>query len=269
MSAYELFIGINYSGLATSTTALAELQVYAVRAGMRRCESWGSPDRRSGWSRAEVAQLLLTLAERRVRFAAGISHALSLPGAHFKRHGLGNWPDLLDHFAHRWPSHEQEVDIDTLRLRQQPDGGQGLPRAGAGSGAAGGPAEYRLTERWTSSAKSVFDFSGAAVQAQATHAGLPWVKLLRDRAAATLHMWPFDGWQPAPHKALLAEVYPAMFRNRYARGQRTPHQQHAYAVARWLADMDSRGALASYLAPPLNATELALAEREGWILGVN
>ncbi|MEY2690250.1 MAG: hypothetical protein RL375_4450 [Pseudomonadota bacterium] len=264
MSAYEVFIGINYSGLADSTTALADLQVYAVRVGAPRCEPWGCPGGTPGWSRAEVAKLLVTLAERRVRFVAGISHAFSLPAAYFKRHDLADWPALLDDFACHWPTHEPGVEVDALRARLVvPEPVVDAARR------VGKSAEYRLTERWTSSAKSVFDFSGAAVQARATHAGLPWLKQLREQAAQTLHVWPFDGWRPAPGKALLAEVYPAMLRNRYARGQRTAPQQHAYAVARWLADMDGRGALASYLAPPLNTVERGVAEREGWILGVN
>ena len=40
------------------------------------------------------------------------------------------------------------------------------------------------------------------------------------------------------------------------------------AVARWLADVDARDALAGCFAPPLTELERAIAEREGWILGV-
>jgi hypothetical protein len=264
MSAYEVFIGINYSGQATSTTPLDDLQVYAVRVGAPRCEPWGCPGGEPGWSRAGVAQLLLTLAERRVRFVAGISHAFSLPVAYYKRHDLRDWPALLDDFTSHWPTHDEGVEVDALRARLA-----GPEPAGEGAPRVGKSGEYRLTERWTSSAKSVFDFSGAALQARATHAGLPWLRHLREQGGATLHVWPFDGWHPAPNKALLAEVYPAMLRNRYARGDRSAPQQHAYAVARWLADMDGRGALASYLTPPLNPVERGVAEREGWILGVN
>jgi hypothetical protein len=35
-----------------------------------------------------------------------------------------------------------------------------------------------------------------------------------------------------------------------------------------MADMDARGALAGYFAPPLTDLERATAGREGWILGV-
>ena len=40
------------------------------------------------------------------------------------------------------------------------------------------------------------------------------------------------------------------------------------AVARWLADVDARDALAGCFAPPLTESERAMGEREGWILGV-
>ena len=45
-------------------------------------------------------------------------------------------------------------------------------------------------------------------------------------------------------------------------------QQDAYATARWMAGMDSQGALAGYFAPPLTLGERAVADLEGWIFGV-
>ena len=35
-----------------------------------------------------------------------------------------------------------------------------------------------------------------------------------------------------------------------------------------MSDMDARGALAGYFAPPLTDLERATAEREGWMLGI-
>ena len=61
------------------------------------------------------------------------------------------------------------------------------------------------------------------------------------------------------------EVYPSIFRKRYVR---MPDEQDAYATARWMIDLDARGAPASYFVPPLMDLERATAEREGWILGV-
>ena len=73
---------------------------------------------------------------------------------------------------------------------------------------------------------------------------------------------------PASGKSVVAEVYPSIFRNRYAKEGRTADEQDAYATARWMADMDARSALSQYFAPPLTDLERATAEREGWILGV-
>lgn len=67
---------------------------------------------------------------------------------------------------------------------------------------------------------------------------------------------------------MVVEVYPSISRNRYAREDRTANEQDACATARWMTDMDTRGALASCFAPPLTDLERATAEREGWILGV-
>jgi hypothetical protein len=80
--------------------------------------------------------------------------------------------------------------------------------------------------------------------------------------------WPFDGWAPAPGKPVIAEVYPSIFRKRYAGDGRSADEHDAYAVARWMADMAARGALAQHFDPPLTAAERAVADLEGWILGV-
>ena len=48
----------------------------------------------------------------------------------------------------------------------------------------------------------------------------------------------------------------------------TADEQDAYAVARWMAQMNQRGVLGSYFTPPLSDEERVLAAREGWIFGV-
>ena len=49
---------------------------------------------------------------------------------------------------------------------------------------------------------------------------------------------------------------------------RDPHQHDAYAIAAWLRAADRDGSLARYLAPALTPAEQAVAQIEGWILGV-
>jgi len=46
-------------------------------------------------------------------------------------------------------------------------------------------------------------------------------------------------WEPPQDRAVIAEVYPSLFRNRYPREGRSSDEQDAYAVARWLAEMVS------------------------------
>ena len=128
--------------------------------------------------------------------------------------------------------------------------------------------EFRLCERWTSSAKCVFQFDMQGSVAKSSHAGIPWLKQIRETVDERVHFWPYDGWTPSAGKAVIAEVYPSIFRNRYPREGRTADEQDAYAVARWLAETAARGALARYFEPPLTLPERIVADREGWILGV-
>jgi hypothetical protein len=47
------------------------------------------------------------------------------------------------------------------------------------------------------------------------------------------------------------------------------HQQDAYAVARWLKEVDLGMAIDDvYFGPPMTGKEEETAELEGWILGV-
>ncbi|MBI2946010.1 MAG: hypothetical protein HYY23_00050 [Verrucomicrobia bacterium] len=52
-----------------------------------------------------------------------------------------------------------------------------------------------MTERWTPSAKSVFQFDVQGQVATSTHAGLPWLRFIRHRCRGRVHFWPFDGWE--------------------------------------------------------------------------
>ncbi|MFM9971327.1 MAG: hypothetical protein ACKVQK_23335 [Burkholderiales bacterium] len=73
---------------------------------------------------------------------------------------------------------------------------------------------------------------------------------------------------PTPGKSVVAEVYPSIFRNRYPKEGRTADEQDAYAVARWMSELDARSALAGYFTPSLTEDERSVAGREGWILGM-
>jgi hypothetical protein len=268
VSSFDICIGIDYSGAETPTSRLKGVQVFSARPG-GMCEKWFSPalsnnGKPFNWTRAEIAQMLLVQARQGVRFLAGIDHGFSFPLSYFKRYGLKSWPEFMDDFVHHWPTDGDHVYVDFVR-----DGVRHLHANAPPPGQRVGEAsELRLCERWTSSAKSVFLFDVQGSVAKSTHAGIPWLKRLRDEAGDLIHFWPFDGWQPAPGKAVIAEVYPSIFRHRFPRQERTADEQDAYVVARWMAEMDARGVLPVYFEPPLTANEAVIAANEGWILGV-
>lgn len=268
MSSFDLLIGVDYSGAQAPTSRLPGLQVFTAKPGTKP-EKQFSPapsnnQQRCNWTRKEIAADLLARARNGERFLAGIDHGFSFPSSYFLRYQLRSWPEFLVDFVKHWPTDGDHVYVDFVR-----DGNlerRGGPAPGL---RVGKPTEFRLCERWTSSAKSVFQFDVQGAVAKSTHAGIPWLKRLRDEAGDRIHFWPFDGWDPTPGKAVIAEVYPSIFRNRYGRGMRTPDEQDAYTTAQWLADTDERGTLPRYFAPPLTDQERAIAEREGWILGIS
>ena len=100
------------------------------------------------------------------------------------------------------------------------------------------------------------------------HAGIPWLCHVRREVGDLVHFWPLDGWEIPEDRSVIAEVYPPVFRNRYPREDRTPDQQDAYSVARWLKEMCENGFLGRYLDLPLTQEEREVARLEGWMLGV-
>jgi hypothetical protein len=224
MNNFDLFIGIDYSGAETPNSRLKSLQVYAAKPG-KFPEAVPTPAinaaRARGvrvhslprhWSRSDIAHWLIGLARDGVNFIAGVDHGFSFPLSYFKRYGLTSWPQFVDDFTHHWPTDGDHVYVDFVR-----DGVLAADGTAPPSGMRVGRAnEYRLGERWTSSAKSVFHFDVQGSVAKSTHAGIPWLKRIRDEAGGRVHFWPFDGWQPPAGKAVIAEVYPSIFRNRYA-----------------------------------------------------
>ena len=156
---------------------------------------------------------------------------------------------------YHWPTADPHTYVGFVR--------KGNRRTGANN-------ELRLCEEWTAGPKSVFQFDVQGQVATSTHAGLPWLLWLRamPEVEARAHFWPFDGFDVAEGRSVVAEVYPSMFRRRYAREGRTPDEHDAFSVAAWLGDMDRRGSLDYYFKPPLDLPESRKALLEGWILGV-
>lgn len=68
---------------------------------------------------------------------------------------------------------------------------------------------------------------------------------------------------------MIAEVYPSLWRSNFASEGRTPDQHDAYCIAAWLAHADRNDMLMGLLKPDLSPTERAVAEVEGWVLGIH
>ena len=96
----------------------------------------------------------------------------------------------------------------------------------------------RLTERWTATAKSVFQFDVQGAVAKSTYAGLPWLRYLRHECKRSIHFWPFDGWDIPKGSSVVAEVYPSSWIRRFPIGSRDGDSQAAFAVAAWLHRAD-------------------------------
>ena len=133
----------------------------------------------------------------------------------------------------------------------------------------GNPRWRRLTERRAGRRHSLFRFQAPGSVAKATHAGLPWLRFIRRRLGKRVHFWPFDGWDVPAGRPVLAEVDPTLWRPAFGPGRGSLAQQDAFAIAAALDRADRDGGLAGWLRPPLTPAERAIAEVEGWILGVD
>jgi hypothetical protein len=161
---------------------------------------------------------------------------------------LPDWPRFLDDI-HRHRPTDEEIYVDFVR-----DG-----TVGNGAARMGNPRWRRLTEQRAGSAKSVFHFDVQGSVAKSTHAGIPWLRFIRQRLGPRVHFWPFDGWDIPAGRSAIAEVYPALWSRSFERG---PHWRPARRRA------DRNGSLAAFLKPELSPPERTLAQVEGWILGV-
>ncbi|MCB1556921.1 MAG: hypothetical protein KDJ15_06365, partial [Alphaproteobacteria bacterium] len=189
----------------------------------------------------------------------GIDHGFSFPLRYFETHHiLPEWPVFLDDFQQHWPTDEDNVYVDFVR-----DGS-----VGNGAARMGKTRWRRLTEERARGAKSVFHFDVPGSVAKSTHAGIPWLRFIRNNPGARVHFWPFDGWEIPAGRSVIAEIYPSLYSWNFPKADRTPDQHDAFSTAAWLSRSDHDGSLAAFFAPDLRAHERAEAQVEGWILGV-
>jgi hypothetical protein len=51
--------------------------------------------------------------------------------------------------------------------------------------------------------------------AKTTHAGIPWLRYIRQHNTDRVHFWPFDGWSVPPNRSAVVGVYPALWSREY------------------------------------------------------
>lgn len=246
---FEQYIGVDYSGAGTPDAPVDGIRVCRAKQGELPRPHDNPALRRSRWCRAELAEWLISVLEESGSTIVGIDHAFSFPAEELG--SLADWDEFLEWFCGRWRTDHETVS-EAIGAVAAPDG-----------------VGYRLTDTWSSSAQSIFHQKGIGVF-HSTFAGIPWLRHIR-RRLPEVFFWPFDGRTIPPGRSAVVEVYPAIFKRRYANDPDCPDNEHrrdAYAVCRWLAETNSRGLLEAYLDPPLTDAEWDLAHREGWILGL-
>jgi hypothetical protein len=254
---FARYIGIDYSGAETPRARLPGLSVYCAEGNGTPVAVPPVPAGRY-WTRRGIAEwLVASLSENRPALV-GIDHAFSFPLRYFQAHGLSDWSTFLDDFQRHWPTDSDHTYVDFVR--------EGVD--GNGAARMGNSRWRRLTDERAGGAKSVFHFDVPGSVAKATHAGIPWLRYVRHHLGQRVHFWPFDGWDAPAERAVIAEVYPALFNRTFPCEARNPHQHDAYCIAAWLAQADRDGILAAHLAPELIPAERKVAALEGWILGV-
>jgi hypothetical protein len=259
MPDFQHYIGIDYSGAETVESSLPGLRVYEASPFSTAREILPPPSPRKYWTRRGIAEWLLLRLSQGAPAVVGIDHGFSFPLEYFEKYGLPScWPSFLDDFQQYWPTDQEHTYVDFVR-----DG-----VCGNAAGRCGNARWRRITELRTRTAKSVFQFDVPGAVAKSTHAGIPWLRYLRQHVKDRLHFWPFDGWSPPPGSSVIAEVYPALWSKAFPTEGRTRDQHDAFAVAEWLRQSDMNGTLARQFSPALESADRKIAEVEGWILGV-
>jgi hypothetical protein len=255
---FERYIGIDYSGAETPRSSLKGLRIYKGDRLTAPQEVEPPPSPRKYWTRRGIAEWLVERLSEGPPTLIGIDHGFSFPLRYFEHHGLPlDWPSFLDDFQRHWPT-DEDIYVDFVR--------DGI--AGNAAARSGNTRWRRVTELRARTAKSVFHFDVKGAVAKSTHAGIPWLRYIRQHAKDHVHFWPFDGWSVPPNSSVLAEVYPALWSRTFPTAGRAADQHDAFSIAEWLRRADGDGSLERYFNPDLGPDDRKAAEIEGWILGV-
>jgi len=257
--AFERYIGIDYSGAKTPTSSLPGLRAYLATRSKPAVQVLPPAGLRRHWTRRGLAEWLVERLSERQPTIVGIDHGFSFPLQYFEHHRLRrNWPAFLDDFRRHWPTDEDDTWVEFVRKG----------RCGKGAARCGDAQWRRITELRACASKSVFLFDVQGSVAKSTHAGLPWLRVIRRELGARVHFWPFDGWRIPRGRSAIAEVYPALWSTAFPKDGRSSDEHDAWSVARWLRAADRDGTLRRFQIPILTPEQRRIAEIEGWILGV-
>jgi hypothetical protein len=255
---FDQYFGIDYSGAETPSASLKGLRVYLADRSSVPVEVLPPSSPRKYWTRRGLAEWLVEQLSKDRTTLVGIDHAFSFPLRYFETYRLlPDWQTFLNDFHRHWPTDEDNTYVNFVR--------DGLH--GDGDARSGNSHWRRLTDE-RAGAKSVFHFDVPGSVAKSTHAGLPWLRYIRQRTRDRVHFWPFDGWEIPGGKPVVAEVYPSVWNRSFAREGRTPDQHDAYSAAAWMRQADRDGSLAKFFDPCLSPSERTVAQIEGWILGI-
>jgi hypothetical protein len=252
---FENYFGIDYSGADTPVKRNNALQVFMATGDGKPVKIKTDVGSNWNWTRKEIAHWCIEQLKNNDPIIIGIDHAFSFPLSYMARNEISSWDHFLEDFHTHWPTDQDNISVESLRKNNE--------RTGKSD-------EFRLTENWTPSAKSVFQFGIQGQVAMSSHAGIPWLRFLRNHPdlSGKIHIWPFDGFSIPRRISVVAEVYPAIFRRRFPKIYKSGDEHDAYSIVRWFQEMDSRGVLSQYFNPPLTKNEMDKAKLEGWILGV-
>jgi hypothetical protein len=252
---FKHYIGIDYSGAQTPTSRLKGLQVFMASQGEDPIKVRPYDDKNWNWTRKEIAHWCVDTINLKHPVIIGLDHGFSFPLSYIDQYKIGSWDEFLDDFCEHWPTGKDHIFVDHIRNR---------------AGRTGDPNELRLSEKYTSSTKSVFQLDGQGAVGKSTHTGIPWLRFIRTHQdlLGKVHFWPFDGFDIPDDKSVIAEVYPSIFRRRYQRFFKSIDEKDAYSIARWFQENDSQNMLDYYFRPPLAETVIKQVKLEGWILGI-
>lgn len=258
MPAFHRYIGIDYSGAGSAEQSLKGLRVYEASQDALPEEVGPPPSPRMYWTRSGMVHWLAQRLSEDVPTLVGIDHGFSFPLRYFETHRVKpDWPAFLDDFQRHWPTDQQFTSVECVR-----DGS-----VGDGASRQGNARWRRITED-RAGAKSVFHFDVPGSVAKSTHAGIPWLRYLRNRLKPRVHFWPFDGWEIPAGRSALVEIYPSLWNKSIPREGRTSDQHDAFVAAEWLRRVDADGSLGTFLKPLMLPGEYRVARLEGWIIGV-